>query len=342
MSKHISFPDIGQYRNVIRNVASKAQYVENDVNGDPVYDKCRPLPTLEYEGTVKLHGTNAAICYHYGADYFWYQSRENVVTPESDNAGFARTFTEKEEAIRYLMYGACLGYTNITVCVYGEWCGQGIQKGVSISQLPKMFVVFAIRVNGEWLSSEKVSKFKNDTIGIYNIYDYPTWKINIDFKEPLIAQAKLQELTVEVERRCPVGAAFGKDGIGEGIVWKCITPGWEDSKFWMKVKGEKHSISRVKTLAAVDVELVKTQSEFVVNAVTEARCLQSISKLTEVGKTIDRTIMGDFIRWIYNDIVKEESDVAKESGLDLTEMGGPISIAARNWFYNYEKQLVGV
>ena len=63
MSKMIKFPSIEQFRNVIRHVKSKAQFVGKDENGDPVYDQSIPLPTLQFCGTVKLHGTNAGIVY---------------------------------------------------------------------------------------------------------------------------------------------------------------------------------------------------------------------------------------------------------------------------------------
>jgi hypothetical protein len=341
--KHVSFPDIGQYRNLIRNVTSRAQYVGNDVNGDPIYDPLKPLPVLELEGTVKLHGTNAAIAYDYTTKEYWLQSRERLLSVGSDNAGFAAKYADQLDKLLPLFDIGSLGATNAQVIIYGEWCGQGIQKGVSVSQLPKMFVVFAVRQTQDevtqWLPSEIVKKIRLPEAGIYNIYDYPTWKISINFADPISSQNQLQDLTLEVERNCPVGAAFGKEGTGEGIVWKVITPGWEDSKFWMKVKGEKHSVSKVRTLAAVDMETVNSQKEFVANTVTEARCLQSISKLKEAGKPTDRTSLGDFIRWIYNDIVKEESDTAKANGIDLDKLGGPIAQAAKAWFFKNEASL---
>lgn len=332
MSTHISFPDIDQFRNLIRNVASRAQYIGDDNNGDPVYDATKPLPTLTFEGTVKLHGTNAAICVNRNESRVWYQSRERVLTIDSDNAGFTRHF----EPIVHKFLQLIDGFLGNEICVYGEWCGSGIQKGVGISTLPKMFVVFAVKVDSHWWGRDFVSHIKDPSIFVYNIYDYPTWTIDINFADAISSQNKLGELTVEVETQCPVAKAFGKEGIGEGIVWKCITPGWGDSKFWMKVKGEKHSVSKVKTLAAVDMELVNSQKEFVLKTVTDARCQQSITKLREANKPLDRTSLGEFIRWIYHDIVKEETDTATASNLDLDKMGGPIAQAAKTWFFANE------
>lgn len=337
MKQHISFPDIGQYRQLIRAVQMHAQYTGRDANGDAIYDNNMPLPVLEFEGTTKLHGTNAAFCCDYKD--LWFQSRERLLTIESDNAGFVRHFEPHIDILKKLCYKAGIGYNDVTVCIYGEWCGSGIQKGVGISTLPKMFVVFAIRVGDTWLNREQVSEIRAQDIGIYNIYDYPTWKIEIDFKAPIDYQNKLGEITLAVEQECPVAKAFGKSGVGEGVVWKCITPGYEDPKFWMKVKGEKHSVSKVTKLAAVDTEKVKSQNEFVANVVTEARCLQSISKLKEANKPLDRTSLGEFIRWIYNDILKEETDTAKANNIELEKLGGPIANAAKAWFFKNENSL---
>jgi hypothetical protein len=130
---------------------------------------------------------------------------------------------------------------------------------------------------------------------------------------------------------------MGVDGIGEGIVWKCVTPGWESPEFFFKVKGELHSASKVKTLAAVDVELVASMREFAEKTVTENRCRQGIDKLREAGKKlIDRTCVGDFIRWVIADVEKEESDTAKASGIDLKKANGELTKAARVWFFKNE------
>ena len=47
-----------------------------------------PLPTLTFTGTVKVHGTNAAIV-RLKDGTIYAQSRSRIITPTSDNAGFA-------------------------------------------------------------------------------------------------------------------------------------------------------------------------------------------------------------------------------------------------------------
>lgn len=345
--QHVSFPDIGQFRNLIRNVKARAQYVGKDVNGDAIYDPLKPLPTLKLEGTVKLHGTNAAIARAMQpgdgesgpCNCYWFQSREHIIGINNDNAGFVRHFSEPNGSLRLEVSQLLNAVPGNHVVVYGEWCGKGVQKGVAISEVPKMFVIFAIRTDGTWLPKDEVKKYTDKDIGIYNIYDYVHFQIDIDFANPELSQNKLQELTLKIEQECPVGAAFGAKGVGEGIVWKVITPGWEESQFWMKVKGEKHSVSKVKTLASVDVEKIAGQKEFVASVVTEARCCQSITKLLEAGKSTGRESLGEYLRWIYNDIVKEETDTAVANGIELDKIGGLISNAAKQWYFANEATL---
>jgi len=83
MKKHISFPSIEQFRHVVASVNRQANYVGADVNGDAIYDPNLPKPVLTFKGTVKLHGTNAGVCYN-NEDGFWIQSRENIITPTSE------------------------------------------------------------------------------------------------------------------------------------------------------------------------------------------------------------------------------------------------------------------
>lgn len=104
----------------------------------------------------------------------------------------------------------------------------------------------------------------------------------------------------------------------------------------MKVKGDKHSSSKVKTIAAVDTEKVKNLKEFVDNVVTESRCRQSIDKLREANKPLTRASLGDYLRWIVNDIIKEEIDTMVANGIEAKSIGSPVSNAARQWFFENE------
>lgn len=46
------------------------------------------MPVVEFTGTVKLHGTNGAICGYGSGGDIWCQSRKNILKGGADNAGF--------------------------------------------------------------------------------------------------------------------------------------------------------------------------------------------------------------------------------------------------------------
>jgi hypothetical protein len=331
MKEHIPFPSIEQFRNVIRNVTHKAGLEK---------------PILDFMGTVKLHGTNAAIVID-SACNIQFQSRNNIITEQNDNAGMAAFFTPLKNAILESLPRP--SSPNTTLVIYGEWCGKGIQKGVAISSLDKMFVVFAARIvdsdgSMRWLQ-EDVQRIVNHDLKIYNIYEYPAWIVSIDFNNPQLSQNQLANITSQIEAECPVAKAFGVQGIGEGVVWHCITPGWESSDYWFKVKGEKHSVTKVKTLAQVDTSKLESLAEFVESVVTEERCLQGIDSFRKQLLPIDRTILGKFLSWVVADVLKEELDTIVKSGLADTSglaskaTTSAIALAAKKWFFLNEDKL---
>ena len=337
----IKFPSIEQFRTVIRHVKTHAQYAGKDANGDVIIDQSRPIPTLKFRGTVKLHGTNAGIVYDIATDSFTYQSRERELSLTSDNAGFMLAQMKHENVWRDVVHQATREIAPYgkpaKVAIFGEWCGQGIQRGVALTELPKMFVMFAVKVvfedeTTEWLPiGEFYLHLPEDKL--FNIDTFPTYEIEVDFNHPELAQNKMIEITEEVEKECPVGKYFGVSGIGEGVVWTCVSDGWADSGTWFKVKGEKHSVSKVRTLAAVDVEAVASLKAFVDATVTEARLEQGLDNLVrEQLKPFEMKSMGDFLRWVYNDVIKEEQDTIVANGIDPKKLGGAIANVARPWY----------
>lgn len=54
--KFSGFPEIGQYRDVIRKVTDRARYVGKDESGKAIYDHSKVLPVQKYTFTIKLHG----------------------------------------------------------------------------------------------------------------------------------------------------------------------------------------------------------------------------------------------------------------------------------------------
>ena len=344
MKKMIKFPSIEQFRTVVSNVNRHFNFVGLDENGEAIYDPTLPKPIITFKGTVKIHGTNAAVSYN--AKELWAQSRENIITPEKDNAGFA-FFVESNKEAFYELFAQVMDKTipwpdpyKNTITIYGEWAGGNIQKGVGVCNLPKSFFIFGVKITPHTETEEELKAnpaywvdytyLRAPEHNIYNIDDYPTYSIDIDFNMPQLVQNQLSELTIKVEEECPVAKAFGYSGIGEGIVW---TAEFKGNVHRFKVKGEKHSSSKVKTLAAVDVEKLNSIKEFVDYAVSESRFNQALENIFPNNEPIDVKKMGDVIRWVVNDVIKEEMDTLVENQLEPKEINKYISSKVREMFF---------
>lgn len=167
--------------------------------------------------------------------------------------------------------------------------------------------------------------------GIYCIYDFPTFDAIIDFENPHEIQNVLNRMTDEVEEECPVGKAFGVSGIGEGIVWRCIEEGYSDSGYWFKVKGAKHSKSKVKTSANVDVEKINNIKELAERLAHNGRLEQAFQAIFGINGEADIKRMGEVIQWVMKDIFKEEIDVIAASGFTGKEINGPVAKIIRDF-----------
>lgn len=310
----IEFPSIDQYRHTVKLVRDRSEYDH------------LPLPKLWFVGTVKLHGTNAGI--QFDSDGVMHcQSRTGIIAPgKTDNAGFAGWVEANKDAF--------LSLAKPNRVVYGEWCGGNIQKGVAINGLPKMFVVFAVKDGEEWMSREDMQSI--DFSPAKMIYDFPHWFEEIDFSRPEESQNKLRELTEAVEAECPVGAALGQQGIGEGIVWRAAhSDAFNTSGMVFKVKGEKHSETKVRTLAAVDVEKIENIRVLVDSIVTPQRLEGRLSVLNAEGKENDIRNTGFFLKAVALDVLKEEKDTIDASGLPLPEVMQRVSRVAKDFYMQH-------
>jgi len=338
MKRHINFPSIEQFNQICKYIADKTSFVGIDDDGNVIRDYLAKKPKLTFKGTVKIHGTNAGVSYN-AVDGIWYQSRNNIITPTQDNTGFAFFADCRKEAftsmILQLAEENSIDLNEFTITIYGEWAGGSIQKGVGVCQLPKKFYIFGAKVS----QVEKTEEFKNYWIDhtnlhnnqedIYNVNQFTVWSVDIDFENPGYSQPTLSELTMAVEEQCPVAKHFGVEGVGEGIVWICNV---FEEQIRFKVKGEKHSASKVKVLAPVNIEKLESIDAFVDYAVTPARFEQAIQTVFGINERVDIKKLGEVIKWMMTDIVKEETDSMKESGLDVRDISGKVAVKTKSMF----------
>ena len=232
MKKHISYPKITRFRDIVSNINRGIDFIGLDDNGNEIYDPSIKKPTLIFMGTVKLYGINASVCYN-KSDGFWVQSRKNIITPENDKAGFALFAESKHEEFKellcYLLKSRSL--TSETITIYGEWAGKGVQQGVGISEVDKSFYIFGAKISkpgdenfiNYFVDSSNVRDTKNR---IFNVKDYRTYIMKVDFNIPQLAQNEFIKITKEVERECPIAKEFGiNGGLGAGIIWSTTYKG---------------------------------------------------------------------------------------------------------------------
>lgn len=321
----IKFPSIGQFYQTVSKIKHEK---------------------LTFFGTIKLNGTNAAIGYSEKTG-LWYQSHKKIITTTIDNFKFAATMEKNSEGVKQLLFSIAKQYSidlNVNaLIIYGEFCGGNIQKNVAINGLPNMFVIFDIayipldEISNQdpvpkWLDIQKFPIPELLSKLVYNILDFPTYTLEIEFTKLSEIKDILIKLTDEVEKECPVGKYFGKSGTGEGIVWKSAVDG-EVHRF--KVKGQKHSTSKITDIASINVEKAKSLEDFVNKTVTENRLRQGINEIfgDEPQSQTWFSKIENFIQWVIHDVKKEDMDAFP---LELKEnesaLNRAISMKSREWF----------
>jgi hypothetical protein len=117
--------------------------------------------------------------------------------------------------------------------------------------------------------------------------------------------------------------------MGEGIVWEC-----NDQKLGrlvFKTKGDKHKGTRNKRIVQIAPEILESIDAFTAAVLTESRLQQGLDLIiARNGKaTLDH--MGEFLQWVGTDILKEESDTLKASGLERKTVMGAVNRRAKAW-----------
>ena len=335
-TKLIKMPSIGQFNNTIRDIKHQTYYQGQDENDEPIYDKNVKLPKVLFRGTTKIHGTNASVVYN--GKTIWAQSKGNVITPEKDNYGFA-SFVEnnKTELLTYMQQLSNMLNAK-EVIIYGEFAGKGIQKNVAISELPKTWYMFGIKYitknedEYRWVRDPEHYLLSNSKKKIKSIFDFKTWEILIDFEDPKKAQTEIIKLVDQVDKECPVGKALGVDGHGEGIVWIGYL---NDERHIFKTKGESHSATKVKTLKHIDNVKEEAKRELAEKVTPAWRLEQAYEQSMELGSggIPDKNKTGVFLKWVNQDIIKEELDTIMDAGFEPKEIFRYVSQIAKTWLF---------
>ena len=359
---HYGFPSIEQIANTIDKVNRYATYIGDDATGDPIYNPELPKPVLKFIGTTKIHGTNAGIVIDFQNEVIYFESKDVVLIPSvngqpaQDNHGFAGYMSSIQEDIIELIISqidiTSIDWTDKVFVLYGEWAGGSIQGGVGVSKLEKMFVILKAairpRINTEsrnikWIPFQELKEYKISEKRIFNIYDFKTWDLEIDFNNHSEVINTIYEAVKEVEDSCPVSKELGNEGTGEGIVYECITEPYNTSNFWFKSKGLKHTKHpKTKIEKPVDDEKVARMMDIADKITPEWRLEQMFNDVFKIneGGIVSRTKIGDYIKAVYEDIDKEEQLTLKEHGVTTKEINGYVGKIVRDYFFIMEKDFL--
>lgn len=324
------WPSIEQLHHVRATLAYKAEELGTE------------LPNIRYRCKIKLDGTNAGVQVLRDGRVFA-QSRTRLLGQGNDNSGF-RAWVELHKS-----YFATLASEQDLV-IFGEWCGEGIQKRTAISSVgKKLFAVFAIQFYSHHTFYQNLF-VEPDTLSVNAWLDHPDiyilpwlepcFELNFADTDSLRATAdSISKYVQEVENCDPwVEATFGVKGIGEGIVLYPMLDEWEADKYRLicdlmfKAKGEKHQVVRQKKAAQIDPEVAKGIDDFGDLVVTTARLEQGLVDLNLVYTAPDMRQMGSFLKWIAFDVHNECEKELEASGLSWKQVNKRITQLARDWY----------
>ena len=142
--KFKAYHKIKQFKDVVRDIRFQANFKGMDDNNQPIYEESKK-PEVVFIGTVKLHGTNAQVAFD-GKELLA-GKRGSLIGKDAlqEHFGFNQfvQVTHKnylKELMSELHSKHCKEGQQIIL--YGEFAGNGIQKGVGISELSKAFYIF--------------------------------------------------------------------------------------------------------------------------------------------------------------------------------------------------------
>lgn len=308
-AKFIPWPKIGKFSD---SVATARRAGEN-------------LPTI-WACKIKLHGTNAAVCIAPDGKLVSAQSRSRIITPQSDNNGFAEwAYTQK-----WFAHGA-----KHNIYVFGEWCGPGVQATCSCNKTPrKVFYPFAV-VADDAAKSMYVAPFiiraylpiDNDRIKVL-----PWYSTDISVDELACFNSEVEA----IGKSDPyILKEFGIDGQGEGLVFYPANVGamsldfFDNYAFKAKAEGFRENGS--------DKSIGKAPRSFsdcmaFAQTYIEPLRLEGIIQKMELdeARPVDR--IPDFLKLVLDDVEEETREERAASGFEWKNIKGACSRLAVEWY----------
>lgn len=335
--RHISWTDITAFHNVRKLL----QAYPHLTNGNSA---------VVYKAKVKLHGSCAGVAVEADGTVTA-MSRSTVITPTSDNAGFARWVEERKES--FAKFAPASG----VAIIFGEWCGPGIQKGVAVNQLKeRALAVFALRIQDtegndvEFIAEPTaLTEIAKIVPGAYVLPWHNTgenyvvdWSLDAERLQPVLERINSQVL--EVEACDPwMMSQFGVKGVGEGLVFYPVSKEHLSYKSFsdlcFKAKGEKHQVVAHTKPVQADPTVAANLAAFAELVVTTSRLEQGCRAVNGGELKFEPKNIGAFLAWMNGDLLKEVQDELDASGLDQKAALKACSDRARSWYLAEMKKL---
>jgi hypothetical protein len=280
------------------------------------------------------------------------QKRTSLIDINRDNFGFAQWVAANEE------FWKTHTMPEFPVTVFGEWCGQGIQKSVALSKMDrKVFAIFAIQVQEDlFVDPDFITAFFDGEDGWpEGTYVLPWHGPEFELNMYTVKDTDLDAIRKDVDdvEECDpwVKEVFGIEGTGEGLVYYPISAEGHTntdlidrefySKFAFKAKGEKHQVNKQTQTVQLAPELVTAMTQLVDNFATENRFLQGVQEACK-GE-YDKRLIGPFIGWVYKDVHKEAVSELEANGYDWKPVSRILGNKARLWYMEamYAKEGIG-
>lgn len=351
---HIRFNSIDLFPKLLEEVRSAAEFHK------------APLPVVMFRGTVKVNGTNRAVVFSGPRlENVQYQTRDTIIIPgdkSSDHHGFAAWLESDPAALQSLRILALKvrdgsRHRNLPVQIYGEWAGPGIcgRATNAVEHLPEPhFFVCAGRVsadhqtaNYEWFDESYAFFFNHPRLHMTR--DFGEYFVRVNFSDPSEDLKLVEEITSDVEKQCPIGKALlpgCPHTTGEGLVWAPQgvviygdTPQrpnfpYKLSDFVFKSKGEKHRKGPRTFKLNADQGRLDLIDTFVTHALDE-RLDQAILVMKDRGLEITMPNYTHFVKWLLEDIEREESLNLQTAGLEMDDLTKPIGKKAHSFYRQY-------
>ncbi|KAF2643706.1 hypothetical protein P280DRAFT_444768 [Massarina eburnea CBS 473.64] len=308
------------------------------------------LNPIAIVGTVKLHGTHADILVG-GDNKIILQSRNKTnLRVTADNYDFAKSMQSLDPTIIQLRDSFRERWKvlnpdetlddSLPMTIAGEWIGEKIQKGVAIAKLSKRLVIISIKINGKWVADSDYKDIEAPDHGIYNISRAGIYHSILYAEDLQRTVNELELLADKVATQCPFAKSFGITGEGEGLVWKLV-PYISDAQLWFKTKGGRFK----PTFTPAPKKLSADQEEKRAFAATvaklwcsELRLEQGWDYLREMNIPRSMQGIGPFLKWIQDDIFKEERGYIQEHEVAEGMLRIEIGKVAKPWFLERAKR----